>query len=97
MPLHHHATEFATRNLLLFLVLGLRRQGETFRALLDRYAAPEAPRVSAAPGDDALIAAALGLAALFARLEAHLQAAAAHAPPPAPPSPPPRPQRGMLR
>ena len=97
MPLHQHATEFGPRNLLLYLALGLRRQGETFRALVDRYAAPHAPRVAVAPGDEALIAAALGLAALFARLETHLQAAAAQTAPPAPPPPPPKPQRGMLR
>lgn len=97
MPLHQHTTEFAARNLLLFVVLGLRRQGETFRALVNRYAAPEAPRVASAPGDDALIAAALGLAALFARLDAHLHAAAAQTPPPAATPPPPQPQRGMLR
>lgn len=97
MALHRHATEFRARNLLLHLALGLHRQGVTLRALLDRYAPADAPRVPAARGDDALIAATLGLVALFARLDHHLQAAAASAPtPPAPPAPTSVP-RGVLR
>jgi hypothetical protein len=97
MALHQRATEFRARNLLLHLALGMHRQGLTLRALLDRYAPADAPRVPAARGDDALIAATLGLVALFARLDHHLQTAAANAP--SPPDPPARSgvPRGVLR
>lgn len=81
MSLHQRATEFRARNLLLHLALGLHQQSVTLRALLDRYAPADAPRVPAARGDDALIAATLGLVAFFARLDDHLRAAAAGAPP----------------
>lgn len=93
MALHQHATEFRARNLLLHLALGMHRQGATLRALLDRYAPVDAPRGPAAPGDDALIAATLGLVAFFARLDDHLRRAAEGAPPP--PDAPPR--RGVPR
>lgn len=97
MALHQHATEFRARNLLLHLCLGLRSHGITLRELLDRYAAPDAPRVAPAPGDDRLVLATLGLAAFFDRLETHLQRAAASAPPAPAPSPPAPASRGLLR
>lgn len=97
MPLHQHATEFRDRNLLLLLALGLRSRGRALTPLLDRYAPPDAPRGATAPGDDALIAATLGLAAFFARLDAHLDRAAASAPEVPEPPAPTAPSRGMLR
>lgn len=97
MALHQRATEFRARNLLLHLALGMHRQGVTLRALLDRYAPADGPRTPAARGDDALIAATLGLVSFFARLDHHLARAAASAP--APPDAPTRPDvpRGVLR
>ncbi|MEZ4393608.1 MAG: hypothetical protein R3A48_21275 [Polyangiales bacterium] len=97
MPLHQHETEFRERNLLLLLALGLRSRGRALSALLDRYAPPDGARGAAAPGDDALIAATLGLAAFFARLDAHLDRAAATAPAVPEPPAPLAPSRGMLR
>ncbi len=97
MPLHQHATEFSPRNLLLCLALGLRSRGQGLLGLLDRYASPEAPRTPAEPGDDALIAALLGLVAFFGRLETLLQQAASQSPPVVDPPDPPKPGRGLLR
>ena len=97
MALHQRATEFRARNLLLHLALGMHRQGVTLRALLDRYAPADAPRGATARGDDALIAATLGLVSFFARLDRHLARAAASAPsPPDAPAPTGVP-RGVLR
>jgi len=97
MALHQHATEFAARNLLLYLALGLRSHGVAVQSLVDRYAAADAPRVPSAPGDDQLIAATLGLVAFFVHLEDHLQRAAADAPAAEPVTASPAPSRGLLR
>ena len=87
----HHVDEFVERNLFLHLALGALSAGERLQALLDRHAAPEGPRCPPRPGDEALIAFALGLIALHARAKALLAEAAARAPaaPPAAGAPPP--------
>lgn len=97
MALHQHATEFQSRNLLLHLALGLRSHGATLHTLIERYAPPDAPRLPSSPSDERLIAATLGLVALFARLEAHLQHAASRAPTAPPPLAHPVAPRGLLR
>lgn len=92
----HHVDEFAERNLFLHLALGALCAGERLHALLDRHATPEAPRCPPRPGDEALIAFALGLIALDARARALLAEAAAGAPD-APSAAPPPPGRIPLR
>lgn len=87
--LQRRPTDFAHRNLLLQVLLGLKSMSERLDVVLERHVPAEAERDAATEADD-LTLAILGAVAIQRRLEHHLARLDPAEPPPvAPEGPPP--------
>lgn len=86
--LQRRPNDFAHRNLLLQVTLGLISAAKRFDALVEAHAPPEAPRREGEPALDDALYFVLGLVAFRARLMTAVEGIPLPPAPPLPPSPP---------